>query len=133
MKKLVLLLALVTLVGAVVALSVPSPTKAVGNDPGSYLCWNHDMVNPVAYDDTVADEMWKTGKYLEPQAILGNVVDGTNIGAYHLVCNAPSTLKMTETSLGGSGEVYSAVDTAAFHKDHWAGGNNDLNVYHIYK
>ena len=131
MKRLILLLALVTLVGSVVALTVPAATKA--SDPGSYLCWNHDMVNPVAYADTVADAMWATGKYLEPQAILGNVTDGTNIGAYHLVCNAPTTSKMTDTSLGGSGEVYDAVDTAAFHKDHWGGSSNDLNVYHIYK
>lgn len=55
----------------------------------TYLCWNREMVDPVAYTDKVADAMWKTGNYFEPQAILGNVEGGTNIGAYHLVCNAP--------------------------------------------
>jgi hypothetical protein len=97
----------------------------------SYLCWNREMVNPVAYDDPVADEMWKTGKYLEPQAILGNVVDGTNIGAYHLVCNAPATMKITDIGIGGSGEVYNALALDAYHHAHQ--GDNDLNVYHIWK
>jgi hypothetical protein len=101
------------------------------HDGSSFLCWNREMVNPVAYDDPVADEMWKTGKYLEPQAILGNVVDGTNIGAYHLVCNAPATMKITDTGIGGSGEVYNALALDAYHHAHQ--GDNDLNVYHIWK
>lgn len=104
------------------------PTEAVAS---SYLCWNHEMVNPVAYTDTVADEMWTTGNYFEPQAILGNVVEGTNIGAYHLVCNAPSTMQPTGFGLGGSGEVYTPEEMLAYHLGHL--GGNDLNVYHIYK
>lgn len=105
---------------------VPSDTIA-----SSFLCWNHDMVNPVAYIDKVADQMWQTGNYFEPQAILGNVEGGTNIGAYHLVCNAPSTMKPTGSGLGSSGEVYSPEMMQAYHHDH--AGGNDLNVYHIYK
>lgn len=97
----------------------------------SYLCWNHDMVNPVAYIDKTADTMWKTGNYIEPQAILGNVVGGTNIGAYHLVCNAPSTMRPTGFGLGGSGEVYAPDAMAQYHQDH--AGGNDLNLYHIWK
>lgn len=100
--------------------------------PSTYLCWNREMVNPVAYLDSTADEMWTTGRYIEPQAILGNVEGGTNIGAYHLVCNAPSTMSMTDLAIGGSGEVYMADQVAAYHKDHPANGN-DLNIYHIYK
>jgi hypothetical protein len=132
MKKLVLLIALVATLGAVAALTAPA-TKAVvtGNDASSYLCWNHQMVNPIAYTDSVADVMWATGNYIEPQAILGNVVDGTNIGAYHLVCNAPSTMKPTGFGVGGSGEVYTADAMLAYHFGHT--GGNDLNVYHIYK
>ncbi len=109
-----------------VAPAVPSDTIS-----SSYLCWNREMVNPVAYIDRTADEMWKTGNYLEPQAILGNVEGGTNIGAYHLVCNAPATMRMTDLGLGGSGEVYGAEAMAAYHAAH--AGGNDLNLYHIWK
>lgn len=106
---------------------------AVPSDEASstYLCWNREMVNPVAYIDKTADAMWKTGRYFEPQAILGNVEGGTNIGAYHLVCNAPATMKMTELGLGGSGEVYGADIMTAYHDAH--AGANDLNLYHIWK
>lgn len=97
----------------------------------SYLCWNQQMVNPVAYLDPVADQMWTTANYFEPQAILGNVVGGTNIGAYHLVCNQPN-LTPTGFGVGGSGEVYTADQMLAYHHDH-PGTSNDLNVYHIYK
>lgn len=131
-----LLLALVLAAGfAVLAGTTRVAPAAAGDGPSSYLCWNHEMVDPVAYLDTVADEMWATGKYFEPQAILGNVVGGTNIGGYHLVCNAPSTLTMTDLGLGGSGEVYTADAVAAYHADHPATSTvkNDLNVYHIYK
>lgn len=132
MKKLLLLLALVATFGAVAALTAPVTKAVPGNDASSYLCWNHQMVDPVAYTDSVADEMWKTGNYIEPQAILGNVVDGTNIGAYHLVCNAPTTMQKTALALGGSGEVYTADTVAAYHADHPVNGN-DLNIYHIYE
>jgi hypothetical protein len=98
---------------------------------GSYLCWNREMIDPVAYDDPVADVMWQSGKYFEPQAIFGNVLDGTNIGAYHLVCNAPSTMVETELGVGGSGEIYDAAAMTAYHHEH--AGGNDLNVYHIWK
>jgi len=97
----------------------------------SFLCWNRWMTDPVAYEDRVADEMWATGNYLEPQAILGSVEGGTNLGAYHLVCNAPSTMKPTGEGLGGSGEVYSTGIMAEYHSQH--PGGNDLNVYHIYQ
>jgi hypothetical protein len=110
----------------VVVPAVPSAEIA-----SSYLCWNREMVNPVAYIDKTADQMWKTGNYLEPQAILGNVAGGTNLGAYHLVCNAPATMHQTDLGLGGSGEVYSAEVMAAYHAEH--SGGNDLNVYHIWK
>lgn len=100
--------------------------------PGSYLCWNSWMTDPVAYPDAVADAMWTTGMYLEPKAILGNVTGGTNIGAYHLVCNAPSTLVATDVAIGGSGELYSPAAVAAYHHDHPVNGN-DLNIYHVWK
>jgi hypothetical protein len=100
--------------------------------PRSYLCWNHEMVNPVAYQDAIADTMWALGKYFERVAIYGNVEGGTNIGAYHLVCNASATMQPTGEGLGGSGEVYSQSAMNAYHADHPVNGN-DVNVYHIYK
>lgn len=111
---------------APVAPQLPSDERV-----SSYLCWNRDMANPVAYIDHVADQMWPTGKYLEPVALLGNVVDGTNIGAYHLVCTIPAGTADTGMSLGGSGEVYDAHVTALYHAEHADG--NDLNIYHIWK
>src|SRR5690348_2407536 len=81
----------------------------------TYLCWNHEMTDPVAYEDAVADTMWATGTYFEPQAILGNVVGGTNIGACHRVCNAPSTRKPTGYGLGGSGGVSAPSEMTAYH------------------
>ncbi len=118
-----------------VATSECVPTPFVAAEPpkpgSSFLCWNREMTNPVVYTDPVADTMWATGRYFEPQAILGTVEGGTNIGAYHLVCNAPSTMKATGEGLGGSGEVYSAATMILYHQQHLAG--NDLNLYHIYK
>jgi hypothetical protein len=132
MKRLILLVAAVSLLAALAAFVAPATKAVTGDGPSSYLCWNHVMVNPVAYADTVADEMWTTGKYYEPQAIFGTVVDGTNVGAYHLVCNAPSTMQPTALGLGGSGEVYDAPAMAAYHTNHSLSGN-DLNVYHIWE
>lgn len=114
-------------------LPLPAKVVKVRSDEvaNSFLCWNREMVDPVAYVDKVADEMWQTGKYIEPQAILGNVPGGSNLGAYHLVCNAKAPLVQTDMTLGGSGEVYDAQVTALYHAEH-PGGNN-LNVYHIWK
>lgn len=108
-------------------------TPAIPSDEAasSYLCWNQTMVDPVEYIDKVADTMWLSGNYFEPQAVLGNVEGGTNIGAYHLVCNMAGTLKETDQSVGGSGEVYDAQVTALMHAQH--PGGNDLNIYHIWK
>src|SRR6478735_11233814 len=49
--------------------ATPEPTS-------SFLCWNREMTNPVVYEDPVADTMWATGSYFEPQAILGTVEGG---------------------------------------------------------
>lgn len=124
---------LIPIVSIAAVVAFMAAGAGAGTGASSYLCWNHEMVNPVAYLDTTADAMWTTGNYFEPQAILGNVAGGTNIGDYHLVCNAPSTMKITEYALGGSGEVYAPEAVAAYHKDHLPATGNDLNVYHIYK
>ena len=87
MKRLLLVVALVFASAMIAGVASHTATAAGGDGPGSYLCWNTQMVDPVAYPDAVADAMWATGKYTEPQAILGNVVGGVNLGAYHLVCN----------------------------------------------
>jgi hypothetical protein len=111
---------------AIVVPQLPSDEVA-----SSYLCWNQEADNPVAYIDRDADAMWVTGHYFEPAAILGNVEGGTNIGAYHLVCKVPSGLQKTGAVLGGSGEVYGLEENVGYHLTHADG--NDLNVYHIWK
>jgi hypothetical protein len=97
----------------------------------SYLCWNQEADNPVAYIDREADAMWMTGRYFEPIALLGTIEGGTNIGAYHLVCKVPSGLQKTDALLGGSGEVYGLAENVGYHLTHADG--NDLNLYHIWK
>lgn len=112
MKKIVLLGALLAAVGA---LAVPA-ARAGPDGAGSYLCWNSAMT-PIAYPDAVADAMWATGAYFEPQAILGNVEGGTNIGAYHLVCNA--ALMMPVQNVEGATGIGDVGQVISFHDGQW--------------
>ena len=115
----------------VVPVVVPPPPPPPSDEiVSSYLCWNHEMANPVAYIDRVADQMWITGSYFEPAAVLGHVTDGTNIGAYHLVCNTTGLTK-TDLAIGGSGELYDAQANVLYHETH--ADRNDLNIYHVWK
>lgn len=111
MKKIMLVGALLALVGALAA----PVARAGGGEPGSYVCWN-DQMAPVAYPDAIADQMWTTGAFFEPKALLGNVQGGTNIGAYHLVCS-PATLPVQNiegaTGLGDVGQII------YFHDGQW--------------
>lgn len=131
MRRLLLLCGVIAALIALGAIAASTAAAEEETGPSSYLCWNHEMVNPVEYVDSVADEMWTTGRYIEPQAILRNVEGGTNIGAYHLVCNAPSTMKATGFSIGGSGELYSPEVVALYNAEHLV-THNDLNQYHVF-
>jgi hypothetical protein len=117
-----------TVIASFVASEPARPSDEVAS---SYLCWNKEMVDPVAYIDAGSDRMWQTGKYLKPQAVFGNVARGTNIGAYHLVCNMAGVLHETGQAIGGSGEIYDAQTVAQYDSAH--AGGTDLNIYRVWK
>jgi len=55
-----------------------------------FLCYSKFQVDPGTWGADQAPELMSEG-YWAPMAMTGNVFGGTNIGDYHLVCNAPST------------------------------------------
>ena len=87
MKRLLFLLstavALLVFVGA--ASAVGTKTTPRGED-GIFLCYSAYQVDPGVWRLSQASGLVKDG-YWQPYAVLGNTVGGTNVGAYHLVCN----------------------------------------------
>ena len=51
-----------------------------------FLCYSTYQVDPGVWPLDVAKTLLTLG-YWQPYAVLGNVPGGTNVGAYHLVCN----------------------------------------------
>ncbi len=69
-----------------------------------FLCYSKFQVDPSFWaPDQAADLL--SGGYWYPNAVPGNVPGGTNLGDYHLVCNAPGT--PTGDYLNLNGEVVS--------------------------
>lgn len=60
-----------------------------------FLCYSKFQVEPGVWAPDIARTLLASGYYL-PTAVKGNVAGGTNLGGYHLVCNAP---------VGATGEV----------------------------
>ncbi len=59
------------------------------NEPDAvFLCYSKFQVDPGVWAPEVAETLLTAGYYL-PTAVKGNVAGGTNLGDYHLVCNAP--------------------------------------------
>ena len=59
------------------------------NEPDAvFLCYSKFQVDPGVWAPEVAETLLAAGYYL-PTAVKGNVPGGTNLGDYHLVCNAP--------------------------------------------
>ena len=54
-----------------------------------FLCYSKFQVDPGVWAPDIARKLLAAGYYL-PTAVKGNVAGGTNIGGYHLVCNAPA-------------------------------------------
>jgi hypothetical protein len=55
-----------------------------------FLCYSKFQVEPGVWPADVARKLLAAGYYL-PTAVKGNVPGGTNLGGYHLVCNAPAS------------------------------------------
>ena len=53
-----------------------------------FLCYSKFQVDPGVWASEIAETLLAAGYYL-PTAVRGNVPGGTNLGDYHLVCNAP--------------------------------------------
>ncbi len=69
-----------------------------------FLCYSKFQVDPGHWaPDQAADLL--SGGYWYPNAVPGNVPGGTNLGDYHLMCNAPGT--PTGDYLNLNGEVVS--------------------------
>lgn len=109
MKKLLPIAVLVLALATFGGVAAQAANAVTADGPGSFLCSSTVSVNPVAYPDAVADQMWTTGNYFEPQAILGNVPQGVNIGAYHLVCDA-ATLPVQQ--IGSATAPVTGLDSA---------------------
>jgi hypothetical protein len=54
-----------------------------------FLCYSKFQVEPGVWSPEQAKELLAQGYYY-PVAVKGNVAGGTNLGDYHLVCNAPA-------------------------------------------
>jgi hypothetical protein len=72
--------------GADVCGSAPA---AINEPDGVFLCYSKFQVEPGVWSPAQAKELLGQGYYY-PVAVKGNVPGGTNLGDYHLVCNAPA-------------------------------------------
>ncbi len=81
-------------------------TQPVVNPPdGVFLCYSKSQTEPGVWMQDQAAELLAAGYYY-PQAVAGNVDGGTNLGSFHLVCNATGT--PTGMFVNENGEVVSA-------------------------
>ncbi len=74
-----------------------------------FLCYSTYQVDPGAWKMSVAETLYDGG-YWQPFAVAGNVAGGTNIGAYHLVCNLATgqSVPTVHGYVGGGGTVVGA-------------------------
>jgi hypothetical protein len=103
-----LLLAAIT---AVVAVAVVGASAAASSPPkpvehSVFLCYSTYQVDPGVWMLSQAETLFKAG-YWQPYAVAGNVVGGTNVGTYHLVCNLATgqSVPAVHGYVGGGGTV----------------------------
>ncbi len=106
MKRLWLLLAAVTVVVAVAAVGASATVKPTPVENSVFLCYSTYQVDPGVWKLSQAETLFKAG-YWQPYAVAGNVVGGTNVGAYHLVCNLATgqSVPAVHGYVGGGGTV----------------------------
>jgi hypothetical protein len=73
-----------------------------------YSKWEQDGGAVIETDQ--AEQLLASGWWL-PTALPGNVVDGDNLGAYHLECNPPDSLESTGEWVDGGGTVLNTPGT----------------------
>ena len=82
------------------------PVAPVVKTEGSvFLCYSTFQVDPGVWPGHIAAQLIAGGGYWQPYAVKGNVPFGTNIGAYHLVCNLATGQAAGQQFAGGGGDV----------------------------
>ncbi len=74
-----------------------------------FLCYSKFQVDPGVWPVSQAQALLQSG-YWEPSAISGTTSGGTNVGAFHLVCNPPASMKPAGWSIGGDGTAIDGAD-----------------------
>jgi hypothetical protein len=72
------------------ACKTPTPPPFVNPPDGIFLCYSTSQVVPGVWLQDQAAQLLADGYYY-PKALAGNVEGGTNLGSFHLVCNASGT------------------------------------------
>ena len=110
-----------------------APVVAQSGGIGVFLCYSTFGTDTMPMHMQIGDafEAIASGQfsYWSPAiAESGNVEHGTNVGAYHLVCNPPSNLTDTGVDVDGGGNLY--VDHGAAWREAWV--DSTLGLYEIY-
>lgn len=90
----------------------PIAPPVVRSPDSMFLCYSKfEQDGGAVFEAGQAQELLAGGYWL-PSAVAGVVPGGTNLGAYHLDCNPPATLKPTAAYVGDGGDVVSEPGTA---------------------
>jgi hypothetical protein len=95
-------------------LNIAATLVPVGNTPAPdishvFVCYSkYEQDGGAVFEAATAATLTRMGNWA-PSAVAGNVQGGDNLGAYHLECNPPSTLKPTGMYVGGGGDIVSAA------------------------
>lgn len=89
---------------------VTSNLSAPRGPDGIFLCYSKFQTDPGVFGADVAGGLLDKGGYWLPWALKGNAGGGTNIGAYHLICNLAAGQKST----GGYVDADGASEDAQF-------------------
>ncbi len=110
-----------------------APVVAPSGGIGVFLCYSKFGTDTMPMHMRIGDafDAIASGQfsYWSPAiAEAGNVEYGTNIGAYHLVCNPPANLTDTGIDVDGGGNLY--ADHGAVWREAWV--DSTLGLYEIY-
>ena len=76
-----------------------------------FLCYSKFQVDPGVWPVSQAQALLQSG-YWEPSAMSGTMPGGTNLGAFHLVCNPPASMKPSGSSIGADGTGTDGADAS---------------------
>lgn len=114
----------------------PPPVQPPSDSSSTFLCYSLFEVDPAVYTFGSAWH-WLTSTsdhYFTPDAVAGNVPYGTNVGGYHLVCNAGllgDTAGTPKTYTDSDGDVFGQAWADAMASDYGSYNGMTLNVFPI--